>query len=352
MLVISWTPVRPRPSPPNLPTCQMSYKLSEGHYGCVYIPPLMCSDKKQPSITGKMAVSKVQKNTFSQEELKLVDKVRRLPLATHYFLLPEPTICHLNASQKATVTQTCESAEDVPFNRLTQITIPYGGQSLRTAKINFKTFSFKNFLRHLLEGVALLARNHLLHADIHAGNVLLSDTNVPMLIDFAKLTSFNETSESVFRTRFLAFEAGHEQLPPEALLISGLHLTPKTLDQLIEVIPNMLEISAKASNFLNYSREEQQQDLRLFLRRFKEENPQTFLDLPTFWRNIAPKFDGYSVGVASLNLLQNFLRSPYFAERQYSVGRPTFEKVIRGLISFNPYTRLSPEEALKILSGN
>lgn len=297
-----------------------------------------------------MTVSKIQKNIHSDLELKLVDKVRGLPLASHYFLLPEPTTCHLNSSQKEVVEQTCDATEDVPFNRITQMTIPYGGQSLRYAKINFKTFSFKRFMRHLLEGISLLKNNKLVHADIHAGNVLLSENNLPMLIDFAKLISFDETSEAIFRTRFLAFEPGHEQIPPECLLMSGLHLTPKTVEQVIDVIPNMLDISYLSANFLNYSREEQQQDLRTFIKVYQQKNPGTFLDLATFWQNIAPKFDIYSIGVACLKLLQNFLRSPYFTERQYSVGRPVIEKVIRGLVSFNPYTRLSPEEALLLLN--
>lgn len=297
-----------------------------------------------------MSVSKIQKNVHSELELKLVDKVRRLPLASHYFLLPEPTTCHLNSSQKEIVEKTCDVTEDVPFNRITQMVIPYGGQSLRYAKINFKTFSFKRFMRHLLEGISLLKNNKLVHADIHAGNVLLGDNNLPMLIDFAKLITFDETSEDMYKTRFLAFEPGHEQIPPECLLMAGLHLTPKTAEQIIDVIPNMLDISYLSANFVNYSREEQQQDLRLFMKQFQQENPDSFLNLPTFWRTIAPKFDVYSIGVACLKLLQNFLRSPYFAERQYSVGRPAIEKVIRGLISFNPYTRLSPEQALSMLN--
>lgn len=300
---------------------------------------------------GDRVVSKVQKNTFSKAELDLVEKIRQLPLASHYFLLPEPSICHLNASEKNMLKQTCEVAKDLPFERMTQIQIPYGGQSMRSAKINFKTFSFKRYMTHFLEGLTLLKKNNYVHADLHMGNVLMSDAGLPMLIDFAKLTSFGETSETIFKTRFLAFETGHEQIPPECLLIAGLHLTPKTAEQIIDVIPNMIDISYLSANFLNYSREEQQQDLREFLRRFKQENPTNFLDLATFWHTTSPKFDVYSAGVIFLKLLRNFLRSPYFTERQYSIGRPATEKVIRGLISFNPYTRLSPEEALKILSN-
>jgi serine/threonine protein kinase len=311
----------------------------------------MCSSRnKQAKTQGTTAVSKVQENRYSQQEIALVQKVRSLPLASHYFLLPEPEICHLNASEKKMVKNSCEVTEDVPFEKLTQITIPYGGQSLRTAVIDFKTFSFKRFMKHILEGVKLLKDNKLVHADLHLGNILLTAGGQPQIIDFAKLISFDETSTSMYKTHFLAFLSGYEHIPPECTLMAGLHTTPKTAEQIIEVIPNMKSTFAMAANYMNYSREEQQQDLRAFLRRFTQENPKTFLDLPTFWRFDAPKFDAYSCGYIFLHILVSFLRSPYFAQQQYSMGRDQINQVIRGLVCTNPYERMTPEQALKVLN--
>ena len=120
----------------------------------------MCSSRnKAPSTLGKTVVSKVQENKYSKQEIELVEKIRALPLASHYFLLPEPEICHLNASEKKMVRNSCEPTEDVPFEKLTQISITYGGQSLRTAVIDFKSFSFKRFMKHLLEGITILTKN-------------------------------------------------------------------------------------------------------------------------------------------------------------------------------------------------
>jgi serine/threonine protein kinase len=328
-----------------------SFKISEGGFGCVYIPPLMCSSRnKAPRPVGKMVVSKVQENKYSKQEIELVEKIRTLPLASHYFLLPEPEICHLNASEKKMVRESCETTEDVPFEKLTQISIAYGGQSLRTAVIDFKSFSLKRFMKHLLEGVSLLKKNNLAHADLHLGNILLGSNNLPLMIDFAKLISFDETSPTMYKTHFLAFLAGYEQIPPEGVLMAGLHTTSKTAEQIIDVIPNMKSTFSLAANYLNYSREEVQSDLRTFLKRFIQENPKTYMDLPTFWRLIAPKFDAYSCGNIFLTILVSFLRSPYFAQRQYSMGRDQINKVIRGLICANPYERLSPEDALLLLN--
>jgi serine/threonine protein kinase len=326
-----------------------SFKISEGGFGCVYIPPLMCSSREKKAQTvGKTLVSKVQKNTASQQEIELVSKIRQLPLASHYFLLPEPELCHLNASEKPMLRQSCDVVENVPFERLTQLTIPYGGQSLRTATIDFQSFSFKRFMKHLLEGIKLLKANGYAHADLHLGNVLLTSAGLPVIIDFAKLISFKETSEAEIKKRFLAFEPGHDQIPPECLLISGLHLTPKTSEQIIDVIPNMNGVYSLAANYANYSREEQQSDLRSFLKRFMEENPTNFLDLPIFWQTIAPKFDMYACGYVFVTLLSNFLRSPYFSRSQGS--SQNIQKVIRGLLCTNPYERLSPEAALRELA--
>lgn len=300
-----------------------------------------------PASTGKTLVSKVQRNTASQQEIALVAKLRQLPLASHYFLLPEPELCHLNASEKPMLRQSCDVVDDVPFERLTQITIPYGGQSLRTATIDFKTFSFKRFMIHLLEGVKLLKTNGYAHADLHLGNVLLSTTGLPLIIDFAKLISLKETSEAEIKKRFLAFEPGHDQIPPECLLIAGLHLTPKTAEQIIDVIPNMNSVYGLAANYANYTREDTQADLRAFLKQFMSENPTKYLDIPTFWQTVAPKFDAYACGYIFVTLLSNFLRSPYFSRSQGSLA--TIHKVIRGLLCANPYERLSPEAALRSL---
>ena len=254
----------------------------------------------------------------------------------------------MNASEKPMLRQSCDVVENIPFERLTQLTVPYGGQSLRAATIDFQTFSFKRFMKHLLEGVKLLKTNGYVHADLHLGNVLLSSANLPLIIDFAKLISLKETSELQIKNRFFAFESGHEQIPPECLLIAGLHLTPKTAEQLIDVIPNMNAVHSIAANYANYSREEQQADLRAFLKRFMAENPTMYLDIPTFWQSISSKFDVFSCGYIFVNLLSNFLRSPYFSRSQGT--SPIIQKVIRGLLSTNPYERLSPEEALHLLN--
>ncbi len=303
-----------------------------------------------PRIASQTVVSKVQENKYSKGEIELVEKIRALPLASHYFLLPEPEICHLNASEKKMIRESCEPTANVPFEKLTQISIAYGGQSLRTAVIDFKSFSFKRFMKHLLEGIVLLKNNNLAHADLHLGNVLLGPNNLPLIIDFAKLISFDETSNTMYKTHFLQFLSGYEHIPPECLLIAGLHTTPKTAEQLIDVIPNMKSTFSLAANYLNYSREEQESDLRSFLRRFTQENPKTYMDLPIFWKLVAPKFDTYSCGNIFLHILVSFLRSPYFAQKQYSIGRDQINEVIRGLVNTNPYERLSPEEALKLLN--
>ena len=309
----------------------------------------MCSPRERVAApAGKTLVSKVQKNTASLQEITLVAKIRELPLASHYFLLPEPEVCHLNTSEKLMVKQSCDVVENTPFERLTQMTIPYGGQSLRTATIDFQTFSFKRFMKHLLEGIKLLKTNSYVHADLHLGNVLLSSTGLPLIIDFAKLISLKETSEAEIKKRFLAFESGHDHIPPECLLIAGLHVTPKTSEQIIDVIPNMNGVYSLAANYTNYTREDMQADLRSFLKRFMAENPKTYLDLPTFWHTISSKFDTYSCGYIFVNLLANFLRSPYFSRSQGTSS--IIQKVIRGLLCANPYERLSPEEAIQLLS--
>ncbi len=331
--------------------------LSEGAYGCIYIPPLMCKERstrtKMATLSAKQPMlSKLQKEEHTEEELESVKEIRKLPLASHYFLLPEPEQCHPNVREEPLIKQSCDVTKGEPFRDLTMIQIPYGGKSLRAVELDMKTFSFRAFMIHLLEAATLLSKNGWAHADLHDGNVLVGQvTTSPRIIDFGKLIRFSESDPEEIRKRFLVFEPGYEHIPPECLWFSGLHRTSYTAAQLLERVPNMKDSLNQLINFAGYTREQQATDLMEFMKRYLTESKQKATDLPTFWHAIGPKFDSWSIGVLFIYMLRNFLHVPAFVNGEYGTAKRVLLYVIRGLCHLNPYKRLLPEEALRVLKA-
>jgi serine/threonine protein kinase len=329
--------------------------LSEGAYGCIYIPPLMCKEKTTRTKMATLAatqpmLTKLQKHEHTQEELDSVKEIRKLPLASHYFLLPEPDICHPNVREEPLVKESCDVTKGEPFRDLTMIQIPYGGKSLRAAEIDMRTFSFRAFMQHLLEAAALLSKNGWAHADLHDGNVLVGrNTATPRIIDFGKLIRLTETDPEEIRQRFLTFEAGYEHIPPECLWFSGLMKTNHTAAQLLDKVPAMKDSLSQLVNFGNYTREEQAADLRAFAVTYLKATGGHAAELPTFWKVAAPKFDSWSLGVLFIYMLRNFLHVPTFVQGEYASAKGPILQVIRGLCNLNAYKRLLPQEALTIL---
>jgi serine/threonine protein kinase len=332
--------------------------LSEGAYGCIYIPPLMCKEKTTRTKMATLAaqqpmLTKLQKHEYTTEELESVREIRKLPLAQHYFLLPEPEICHPNVREEALVKKSCDVTKGESFKDLTMIQIPYGGKSLRAAEINMRTFSFRAFMIHLLEAGALLNKNGWAHADLHDGNVLVGQViTTPRIIDFGKLIRLSEADPEEIRQRFLVYEAGYEHIPPECLWFSGLLKTNFTAEQLLEKVPAMKDSMSQLVNYAGYSREEQQADFRAFAGQYIKENKARATELPIFWHAISAKFDSWSIGVLFLYMLRNFLHVPVFVQGEYATSKDTILRVIHGLCSLNPYKRLLPQEALRLLKGS
>ena len=73
--------------------------LGSGTYGCVFTPPLLCKDNKRKEY-GK--VGKITADIFAQQEIQIGNRIRKIPLSQHYFLLPEPESCELAPEEKQT----------------------------------------------------------------------------------------------------------------------------------------------------------------------------------------------------------------------------------------------------------
>ena len=319
----------------------------------------MCKEKEKQKRLVTLAASqpmltKLQTEGDTRDEVDSVSEIRKIPLASHYFLLPEPEICHPNAREEVTVRRSCEVPfiASEKFKDLTMIQIPYGGKSLRTAEINVESFSFRGFMKHVLEGLTLLNRSGWVHADLHDGNILLSQNNMlPRIIDFGKLIRTTESDPTEIRNRFLVFEAGYEHIPIECLWFAGITKTNMPSGQIMEKVLLMKESLKLMNIFADYSTEEQATDLYNFVTRYVGENKKQATDLPVFWHTVAAKFDSWSIGVLFLYILRKLLTVPRFTQAggEYAIAKSQILHVIRGLCCLDSYKRFLPQDALHLL---
>ena len=312
-------------------------EIASGAYGCVYLPPLLCSREKKQKYNGSY-LTKVQLNEYAEKELEIANKLRDIPSWRYYFLLPENQVCHPRTINMPMLGK-CEAVEGKDRTNISMFRMKFGGISVASSDIKFKNFSTKFFLKHLLEAVNLMQSKGLVHADLHAHNVLIDDTNIPRIIDFGQATRTNETNIDKILKTFYVFDEKYEQMPVECLLFSGKVKYPGAdYHVLLKHVFRMRRVFKELETVLNYPIKKQVEHLSSWWLSTHESR-----DALQFWNQVAPIFDVWSVGVITLHLISKFMLWP-----QYRVD-PEVVHVLRKICHLDPRRRWSAKKALAAL---
>lgn len=121
-------------------------------------------------------------------ETNISRAIRKIDPQNKYFIPLSGNRCIVNDIKYINELKKC-----LPYNKSTKkkdfrgFFIKYGGPDLYTYnnkihKLNI--YSTWSFLIHLIEGLNVLYQNKILHLDIKAGNILISNDNLPKIIDF------------------------------------------------------------------------------------------------------------------------------------------------------------------------
>jgi serine/threonine protein kinase len=316
---------------------QPSKEIASGAYGCVYLPPLLCSREKKQKYDDSY-LTKAQLNPYAEKELEITKKIREIPSWRYYFIIPENNICHPTTKNMPMLDQ-CDAIQGKDRTNISLYHMKYGGVPLVSADIQLNKFNIKFFLTHLLEATNLLNSKGLVHADLHGSNVLIDDKYIPRIIDFGQMTRLHETDNDKILKTFFIFEEGYEQMPVECLLFSGKMKYPGAdYRLLLKHVFRMRHIFKQLKTVLNYSTEKQVEHLSSWWLSTNESR-----DPQEFWKQMAPTFDVWSVGVLTLHLLAKFMLWP-----QYKADSDVIN-VLRKICHLDPRKRWSAKQALAAL---
>ena len=158
--------------------------LDTGTYSCIFDPPLKCRGaKSKVQKTNERMISKLMMDEEADVEWAISEKIRKIPLWKNYFSVSE-TICHLDPKQTDPDLKTkCQVIKHIAPEQLRVLQMPFAGKPVynHTIPANFDLIAF---MTHILEAGSLLLLANIIHFDLHSGNILIDNHEVPRIIDF------------------------------------------------------------------------------------------------------------------------------------------------------------------------
>lgn len=323
--------------------------ISSGAYGCVFRPALPCSDGKLIDPTHKGNITKIStlSRKYFDKEIAVGRRVRKVPIADHYFALTRDGICEAPADLAAKDSEMGEC--DMLYDQLERgkkkylIQQPYGGRDFqKTILGSYKPemVDFYKIGQRLLEGLVILAITGVVHTDLHRENVLIDMHENPKMIDFGSAVIVGESVKKLVRE----FDPKYAQIAPELSLWDA---WKEDMDVMTAARRIATEKGSMAMLRI-YSRdsvEDQAQKLAEYRMRssyFKRG------DFEGWWAIHWPKIDVWSVGYILMNLWNRLSKYDGFARNKvYLEKRRMILDVLRGMMELNPMKRLNAVQALQ-----
>jgi hypothetical protein len=320
--------------------------LGQGVFGCTFEPAPRCAGGKVFKKIGDLpAVGKITSED-SAAELAIGKAIMALPLASSYFALPSagcsPSL-PINDPDVKDCSVITESGEGTKFSMLI---MPTAGEQLikYVANTSRLAANYKRIFIHLLEGAVIYQGAGYVHNDIHMGNVLVDDKGVARYIDFG--LAFNVSDVKVWEDSNL-----------------GTQFRPKYIWQAPEVHAwRMVLNGVRVAEGVRQLREINQ-EYKLMEHQFPTRKPAltALADLLTtsklvakrdggaFVREYGKRFDSWRIGLCMWFLWNDMLHWQPFVKTQAYEERELFRKVLGGMTDFDPRTRFTVGEALRLM---
>ena len=318
--------------------------LGQGVYGCTFEPAPPCAGGPVfKKIAGRVPVGKIV-DEDPTDELEIGKKIMALPLASAYFALPsaacKPLMPLLDPEAQGCRVIT-ESGEGTKFSMLI---MPEAGIPIIKYVMNLKRLAdnYKRIFTHLLEGAVIYQKAGYVHNDIHMNNILVDEAGVARYIDFG--LAFRPDAVTKWEDANLGseFKPQYFMQPPEVhtwrMKLSGVRLKDG-LRVLTEVNPEYVKMEHQFP-----TRKSVLAAMTGFL--LQEDDGARIL------RKYAKKFDSWRIGLCMWVFWNDLLSIPAFRTTPLYKERETIREVLGGLTDFDPKTRLSVSDALRLLDPN
>lgn len=343
-----------------IPNQQGGRMLAQGHYGCIFDPPLICRGEKKPR--GGWRKGKLGKLTEIgdiKNEIMAAELFRGRPEAKKYFILPElDTLCQQGPEGQAAVVEAeqsernfgqCEALQRDGMGDMLHYQMDYGGKTLQDKLENIqvaaKEFPFFKFMGELLEIGAYLALNGLIHNDLHSANIMVNKDYRPRLIDFGRAYYSRSITEVTLDELAAEYAPSLGQITPECSTQDGLE-SGVPLATIIQDLINQKPGLLYAERLFGQSRQKQMVEYQAFRNTSKALKTRDYV---SFWRLYWPMVDAWSIGHAlastlyKLSLSNQFMKSEEWKKKSSAV-----KAAITGLLKASPRARLDAVEALAL----
>lgn len=321
--------------------------FDEGMYACIFTPPLECKPKTREGLVEEgteLPLGKLILKDEAEHEYNISKVIRQIPLWKNYFVVSE-SICEPAQQQKDKELKDCDILDSYKLSEFRILTMPYGGVPLNLYRIDLTKFDFMEFITHFIEAGALLNLFGIIHRDIHQGNILVDDENVPRIIDFNLAIFAQKTVTAGSLTHTYNVVTGQE--PPDSTLVNAIRLGHNA-ERVIDSIINKKPIMRKIRNILGISATAQLQALERFYMDSKSVKAGNIVSwFNNYWRTI----DSWAIGANIIMLISKLSLWPEFTSI-FKRARPKLMPVLKGLCEVSPVKRLDCIQALNMLAPN
>lgn len=321
--------------------------LDKGMYGCIFTDFLSC--KREKGNPSKLHISTPMKDPIhppltklthvidAEQEFAISEVIRRIPNWNRYFAVAE-SMCTPSLKQKDKDITKCDALKQFSLSESRILSMTYYGVPLYRYKFNVKEVKLRDFFIHMIESCAMLTLFGIIHRDIHQGNMLVDQYNVPRLIDF-NLALFYHNTEADMITH--VHNVSIFQEPPDSTIVNAIHKgynAEKVIDSIISKKPGLNKISS----ILGVSKDDMKLDLRRFVQVSRSVQKGDLMEwFQSYWRTI----DSWAIGINIVECISTFILWPEW-ESQINDLRPTFFPVLEKMCAVNPIERIDCIQAL------
>ena len=320
--------------------------LGQGTYGCVFFPSKKCRYQLEQKQSFDKAVSKVFDSKHKmKDEIVENNKIKRMDkdgLYTNKALGScEVSINEFAVNEKGKCKH-LSTSDSVKSKEYHQILYEHKGIDLNTfMKTPYSLSNTFNYLLNLMKGIQLLVQHYYVHLDLKPDNILISDSNKALLIDFGLGRSFTSlyninSSDYLLNYKYIWY-------PPEFKLFYDLQTNSVHPDYLLD---EFIEFNYYKynSDYPKYTERYVESQSKEFFKTINNSgaasNPNYFID------NFAHKTDVFSIGMVMFYLHKSAKKDADF--QKYS---KRFSNIMVKAYTLNPYKRATIDDIISYLES-
>jgi hypothetical protein len=220
--------------------------------------------------------------------------------------------------------------------------MPYAGKPIYNYTIP-STFNLHAFMVHVLESASLLLVHSSVHFDLHSGNILIDDKQIPRMIDFnLSMSADVSIPESQLSYRY-SRNFHLPQQPPDYTCVIGIN-QHKDSSKIVRNIDDK-KIMKDIKSILQIPRDKVVTDILTMC------NKNSYVsrgDILGWFYKYWTKIDSWAIGTYFIDMLKVHSITPQIYS-QYKAKQAVFKKMLVKLCEINPDQRWDCMQALYYL---